>query len=189
MTRLMIVVALSLFAGSFSVAVGGSELILTDIDGRVHRPWSKPSTRAVVLIFTTTDCPVANSYQPELRRLQGEYEPQGFAFFQVHPDPQPDLDAIREHSQDYEVKSPIVLDRDQTLAKRTGVSVTPEAAVLDRAGRVLYLGRIDNAFADLGKPRAVITQRELRAAIEDIKAGRPVAAPRAKAIGCPIPKP
>ena len=39
-----------------------------DIMGREHLPLAVPETKAIVVVFITTDCPIANGYQPELSR-------------------------------------------------------------------------------------------------------------------------
>ena len=42
---------------------------LVDVAGQTHRPFDDPQTRAVALVFLLPDCPIANSYAPELNRL------------------------------------------------------------------------------------------------------------------------
>ena len=70
-----------------------------------------------------------------------------------------------------------------------GATVTPTAVVLDREGAVRYRGRIDDFYAALGKPRRQATTHELRDALDAVLAGKPVAVPEAKALGCYIVSP
>ena len=65
-------------------------------------------------------------------------------------------------------------------------SITPQAAVLTPDGKVLYLGRIDNRVADFGKQRFQATEQDLREALDAVLAGKPVAHPFTKSIGCAI---
>ena len=45
-----------------------------DLDGRLVDPLALPAgTRAHVLVFTTTDCPISNRYAPEIQRLAAAY--------------------------------------------------------------------------------------------------------------------
>ena len=60
--------------------------------------------------------------------------------------------------------------------------------VVDSTGKLVYRGRINNFYEDFGKPRRVITQHDLRNALNALLAGKPVPQPRVKAIGCFIPK-
>jgi len=68
----------------------------------------------------------------------------------------------------------------------TGAYVTPQAAVLTGDGKLLYLGRVDNRVEDFGKQRLTATVFDLRDAIDAALAGKPVAHPRTKSIGCAI---
>ena len=47
-------------------------LTVTDLDGREVRPFASgpDAARAVVFVFTRSDCPIANRYAPDLQRLQ-----------------------------------------------------------------------------------------------------------------------
>ena len=53
-------------------------------------------------------------------------------------------------------------------------------------GTLAYSGRIDNLYAELGRPRQAATERDLRNALDDIVAGRAVRTPNTQAIGCYI---
>ena len=76
------------------------------------------------------------------------------------------------------------LDPKGALSKACGVTITPEAAVYDGAGRLAYRGRIDNLYVGFGKQRARATSRDLRLALDAILAHKPIAQPRTLAIGC-----
>ena len=65
-----------------------------------------------------------------------------------------------------------VRDRNQELVEFTGVSVTPEVAVFDRNGRLVYRGRIDDRYIDFGKDRPQPTTHDLERALEAVSAGR-----------------
>ena len=71
--------------------------------------------------------------------------------------------------------------------RRTGVTISPEAALVVRGGELAYRGRIDNWYGDLGRKRPRPTRFELRDALDAVLAGRPVLVPRAEAVGCFIP--
>ena len=52
---------------------------------------------------------------------------------------------------------------------------------------MVYRGRINDRFPRLGDSRAQARVHDLREAIEATLAGRPVAVPLSKAVGCYIP--
>jgi thiol-disulfide isomerase/thioredoxin len=119
---------------------------LRDVDGIEHRQAEWDSKRAVVIFFTTTECPLSNGYIPEMNRLQKEYAARNVAFFAVEVDTSIADRDVRKHAKDFAIGYPVLIDKRQTLVRRTGATATPEVAVLSSKGAVLYLGRIDNRW-------------------------------------------
>ena len=110
-------------------------------------------------------------------------------FYLVYPDPEVTAAEAKRHGAEFKLPGIGLLDPKITLARATGATITPEAVVIGPAGKVLYRGRINNRFQDLGRERALTTQHDLRDALRAVLAGQPVAAPETKAIGCFIPEP
>jgi hypothetical protein len=108
--------------------------------------------------------------------------------FVVYPDPAMTGQAAKKHRSDFALKPSALLDPEQTLSKDCGATITPEVVVLSPKGTVLYRGRIDNKYADIGKPRTHVTERDLRDALDAILAGKPVPNPRTEAVGCFLPE-
>ena len=84
-----------------------------------------------VLIFVSTDCPVSNRYAPEIKRLHDEFTSRGVRFRLVYPNPLDNEAAISKHLQEYGYPQIAQRDRDHTLVKMAGATITPEAAVFD----------------------------------------------------------
>jgi hypothetical protein len=164
-------------------------VMLRDVDGRELKPLD-PGGPAEVLFFITNDCPIANSYAPEIQHICSDYAARGVGCTLVYSDPAIDAAAIRKHRADYGYTGPIaaVSDAAHQLAKATGATITPEAVVVGKAGKVLYRGRIDNFYAGLGKPRRFVTEHDLRQALDEVLAGKPVSHPQTLAVGCYIPR-
>jgi hypothetical protein len=139
-----------------------------------------------VLIFVSTDCPVSNRYAPEIKRLYDQFTPQGVRFRLVYPNPLDSAADIESHISAYAY--PPIAERDpaHTLVKLAGATITPEAAVFDRNNQLVYLGRIDDRFVELGRERPVATKHDLRDAIVAIVSGKKVTPPRTQAVGCYI---
>jgi hypothetical protein len=160
---------------------------VTDIDGISRQPLNVTG-KAGVVFFVTNDCPVSNYYSHEMRRICDEYGSKGVACSLVYIDPTlSDADA-RKHAAEYGHGAyPKIVDRKHDLVKATGATITPEAVVLAPGGKIEYRGRIDNAYAGLGKPRRVVTEHEVRDALDAVITGRPVPKPETGAVGCYIP--
>jgi hypothetical protein len=159
---------------------------IKDISG-VTRYVPAKKSRATVLLFITTDCPIANSYAPEINRICKQYEPEQITFYIVYTDPTIPLKDQRKHRKDFGYRCPALRDSKHALAYATGVTVTPEVAVLSPDGALLYRGRIDDRYLDFGKKRTQATTHDLRDALDAIVRGKPIPNPTTKAVGCFIP--
>jgi AhpC/TSA family len=161
---------------------------VVDLEGRPVRPLEDASAKATVLVFVGTDCPISNRYAPEIKRLQQRFAPQGVAFWLVYAQPAESLDAIRHHRREYfEAVATAVRDAEHQLVKRAAARVTPEAAVFvpgPGGARLVYHGRIDDRYVDLGRARAAPTAHDLEDALTAVVAGRPAPRAATPAIGC-----
>jgi hypothetical protein len=158
-----------------------------DLDGHPLDPLARSTARATVLVFSDPECPIANAYAPELRRLHAEFAPQGACFYLVYADPVRSAEEVRAHREAFGYPFPALLDPDHELVEHCGVTTTPEACVFRPSGELAYRGRIDDRYVDFGKQRAAPTVRDLRDAIGAVLAGTPFTGPWPAAIGCTIP--
>ena len=158
-----------------------------DLDGKRYVLQTSAGKKALVLIFVTTDCPIANSYQPLLARLHHDFHGKGFEFVMVHEGLEQTPKKLREHATEYSIASAVVTDAEHALAHKVGAVKTPEAFVFGCDGVVLYQGRIDNLYQGFGKKRASATRDDLRVALTEIDSGEKVGVPKTEAVGCSIP--
>jgi len=180
------ILALALLLGVVAVEAAVPAFQLRDTSGAVHTPAEWRGQKAILLFFVSTDCPVGNSYVPELNRIKEDYSTRGVLVYAVQAEVStPDAEVVR-YAKDYHYSFPLLLDPRQVMVQLTDAKVTPEAAVLSPEGKVLYMGRIDNRMADFGKQRFQATERDVRDALEAVLAGKPVPHPVTKSIGCAI---
>ena len=158
-----------------------------DLQGAEWSPLEVDDATAHVLLFVTTDCPIANSYAPEIHAIVEDYRGQPVRFFVVHVDPDVTADQARAHARDYDLPGPILRDPRHQLVQHLGIRTTPEAALLGASGALVYRGRIDNWWGDLGRKRPRATRHDLRDALDAVLAGRFVQLPFTRAIGCDLP--
>jgi hypothetical protein len=182
LVSLLLVAALSAQDGAKASAFRWRDL--NDVE---HRPFADPKVKAVALIFLLADCPIANSYAGEIKRLCNEYERRGVRFYLVQVDPDLTVADARQHARDYGFPCPVVLDREHKLVQHAGATRVPEAVVFSADGERRYRGRIDDLYVAPGKRRTQPTARDLRAALDAILAGEPVPRPTTATVGCYIP--
>jgi peroxiredoxin len=185
-------------AGSGGLAVGPARsaepppvgnFTLKDCSGRSHTRADWKGSQAVVLFYLGTECPVSNSYTPEMTRLARAYGTRGVLFWGVHPDPDLTPAEAAQHAREYHLKFPVLLDPKQFLAIQTGVRVVPEVVVLSPTGKVLYRGRIDDKYSLDGKRKLEAHTRDLESALQAVLARKKIAVPRTRAYGCPLLRP
>ena len=184
---LLLCSTLALVAGLASAEL--PEYQLVDITGKKHQPGETEGTKdakVIVFVFVSIDCPIANFYQPTLRKLAKEFEDKGVLFYQIHSDPDLTVEDAKKHAKDFDVKSPVILDTDQKIARAHKAMITPEAVVIKKSGETVYRGRIDNTYTTYGKRRPEPTSRDLHAALASLVAGKKVPVAKTKAIGCMI---
>jgi peroxiredoxin len=155
-----------------------------DIDGIAHHPIAPGEKMGSVLIFYLQDCPICNSYAPEINRIAETFT--NFAFYVVQVDPDLNLEVAKEHARQYALRPPVLLDPGHDLVKRAGATITPEVVVIGKDGGIVYRGRIDNLYIEAGKKRSSATSHDLRDALETIQAGHRMKQKQTKAVGCVI---
>jgi hypothetical protein len=159
--------------------------VFKTFDGRELRPAT--NSQATVLVFLLKDCPIANSFIPELNRLDEEFRPRGVSLLLIHADSQVTPDEARAHATEYQIKLPVTLDPNHHWVKTAAATTSPEAVVFSKTGQIVYRGRINDQYVGLGKRRAVVTSHDLKSALEAILANQPIPQPKTEPIGCPIP--
>jgi hypothetical protein len=166
--------------------------LAVDLDGRPVTQLSSPGSRAVVLFFAASDCPVSNRYIPEIQRLTRQFERSGVRVWFVYPNPGDNANVVRAHHLEFAITASTAIDNAQSLTRMAHATITPEAAVFVPQGSELhevYRGRIDDRYLSLGLERPQATHHDLEEAIRAVLAGKPVPQPGGPSIGCSIVTP
>lgn len=83
------------------------------------------------------------------------------------------------------IPASLALDADGAVGRAYGAKTTPHCYVINAEGTLVYKGAIDNnPTAKTADPANL--RNHVLAALEDIKAGRPVATPSTKPYGCGV---
>jgi hypothetical protein len=176
--------------GAMLVCLLAPQLALTqqgviDLDGKPANPVDGSSSKIVVLVFLRRDCPVSSRYAPVIQRIS-EQRQRDASFWLVFPDKTETQQSIEKYLRDYAYHLPALRDPEHALVKLAQVQITPEVAVFDRKHQLLYDGRIDNWYLDLGRSRPAPTTHELTDAIDAALAGKMPSANQVRGVGCYI---
>ncbi len=158
---------------------------LKDIHRRTRSLDQYKDKKAFVVVFVGTECPLANLYVPTLVELHKEYANRGVQFFAINSNVQDSFVEVSAHAQEREVPFPVLKDFDHVAADSFGAKRTPEAFLLDADRVIRYHGRIDDQYG-IGYQRAEPTTTELKNAIEELLAGKPIGKPESEVSGCII---
>jgi thiol-disulfide isomerase/thioredoxin len=144
----------------------------------------KATDSIVVYIFMLDDCPITQSYSLKLNELYQEYGDQ-FSFIGIFPNASSKKNKIDQFVIDYQISFPTQTDYSKKRVVQFGVKITPEVVVYNtEKDEIIYKGRIDNEFADLGKRRKVVTTGELKEVLNYLSSGKEKVFPFTEAVGC-----
>ena len=161
----------------------------TDVDGQTVDLLKGGHTRAVVLFFVASDCPISNQTLPEMKRVQAEFAGQGVSFWFVYPNATQTPQSIHEHMAAFGVDGTALVDPHGLLGVASGAKWTPESVVMvpEKSGlRTVYVGRIDDRYVGIGRERPHATQHDLEDAVSAVLAGHKPKPPGGPTVGCGI---
>lgn len=154
---------------------------LKDYNGKLHSLSDYKNSKAIVLIFVSTQCPVSNAYNERMAKLYSQYKNKNVKIIGINSNKAETAEEIKKHAAEKNLQFAILKDENNIVADKFEASSTPEAYVLNGNLEVVYHGRID----DNRKAEDVQTS-DLSVAIDEILAGKEVSNPKTKAFGCSI---
>lgn len=189
----MLIVALGV---AFAIGVSGvgeskapspgakiAHFTLPDIHRRPRSLDKFTDKKAFVVVFVGTECPLANLYMPTLIGLHKEYAAKGVQFLAINANPQDCFVSVSAHAQERDVPFAVLKDFDQRVADLFGAKRTPEAFLLDAKHMIRYHGRIDDPYG-VGYQREKPTRRDLKTALDELLADKPITTPTTEVSGC-----
>jgi len=143
-----------------------------------------------VYIFLSESCPICQNQTLVLRQLYSEYSAKGISFTGLFPNQEYSTkESIEKFKAKYQLVFELKRDEGQRMVKKFAATTNPQIFVINKATQqVLYKGKINNGFENIGKKRAVITEHYLRDALESILHQKPIAIKETQPVGCYIIK-
>ena len=176
-----------LIAATAASAASAPGFTAVDADGR---PVSLAQFRGktVVLEWTNAGCPYVNKHYgaSSMQALQKEARAQGVVWLSVISSA-PGQQGYKSGAEAKAWATPagILIDPKGELGRLYGAKTTPDMRVIDGRGELVYEGAIDDRpTADPSSLKGA--KNFVRAALGDLKAGKPVATPYAKPYGCSV---
>jgi len=159
---------------------------LLGVDGQRHAFSDFEDMAVLVLFFASNRCPTVKAYDGRLMSAQAGYAASRVQLVAINADdpylhPEESYDEMVRAARDRSFTFPYLKDEGQRLARLFGADCSFHFFVLDRRRRLRYRGRFDDS-----RDPARVTSNDLRNALDDLIAGRPVRLPETKAFGCAL---
>ena len=156
---------------------------LEGIDGKKHSLADLEKAKAVVVVFTCNNCPVAQAYEERLVALEKDYAEKDVALvaINVSNDESDKLPAMKDRAEKQGFEFAYLHDPSQEIGRKFSAKTTPHAFVLDGERKVVYRGAIDDDI-----DAASASKHFLRDAVDDVLAGKDVRMAESKPAGCGI---
>ncbi|NEU72620.1 thioredoxin family protein [Hassallia byssoidea VB512170] len=144
--------------------------------------------KALLVMFICQHCPFVKHVKAELAQLGKDYIPNDLAIVAIsandvnkYPADAPEF--LKEMAAELQLNFPLCYDETQEIAKAYTAACTPDFFIFDAERKLVYRGQLDDSRPSNDKP---VTGTDLRAAIEAVLAGKPVASEQKPSIGCNI---
>lgn len=154
---------------------------LKDYKGNSYSLSDFKSSKAIVIIFVSTRCPVSNDYNSRMEKIYQDYKNKSIAFLGINSNKEETVEEINEHSKKNNLTFIILKDYGNKIADKFKASYTPEVFILSSNFELLYHGRIDDS-----RKINNVKSEDLRRALDEILAGKEVSVKETKAFGCTI---
>jgi len=185
--RLIIPVLLFLFMISFNMNSAlplikkVESFTLKDYNGKQHSLSDYKDSKAIVLIFVATECPVSNAYNSRMAEIYNQYKNKGVSVIGINSNKAESVSDIKEHAAKNNLEFTILKDEGNKIADKLGASVTPEVYVLNNKFEIIYHGRIDDS-----RDNSSVSEKDLAKALDEFLSGKQISKANTKAFGCTI---
>jgi thiol-disulfide isomerase/thioredoxin len=168
---------------------------LPGIDGKTYTDKSFTSD-FLVLIFTCPHCPTAQAYQERIKQLVVDYKPRNVTVVAINPnnahavrldelaytDLSDSFEEMKERARDQKFNFVWLDDGPkQELSKKMGPVATPHVFIFDKARKLRFEGRIDDAERE-----SAATKFDTRNALDALLAGKEPPVTSTRVFGCSV---
>lgn len=143
---------------------------------------------ATVIMFICNHCPFVKHVQDGLIALANDYTPKGIAFIAISANdadmyPEDGPEKMKAIARQKHYPFPYLYDESQDVAKAYKAACTPDLYVFDQDLKCVYRGQLDDSRPGNNVP---VTGKDIRAALDNLLADKPVSEQQRPSIGCNI---
>lgn len=160
---------------------------LKDPYGKFYEGAASSGRKGLLIVFTCNHCPYAIAVWPRLIRLAAHAKALGIETVAINPNindhyPEDAPERMKEKMSQWQIPFPYLVDASQDVARSFRAQCTPDIYLFSDHKRLVYHGRMDDNWQD----EARVKKQELKAAIENLAAGKPISEDQRPTMGCSI---
>ncbi len=161
---------------------------LPDTTGKIISLADFKDKAALLVIFMCNHCPYVVHIRAGLSQLARDYAAKNASIVGISSNDAKNYPADSPAKMKEEVKSagyifPYLYDETQAVAKAYRAACTPDIFLFDKDRKLVYRGQFDASRPGNNTP---VTGKDLRAALDDVLAGKAVSEYQTASIGCNI---
>jgi peroxiredoxin len=161
---------------------------LPDTNGKPVSLSDFENAKALLVAFICNHCPYVKHIRGGLAQLARDYTSRGVAVVGISSNDVENYPQDSPHKMAEEAKAggyifPYLYDETQEVAKAYRAACTPDLYLFDGEQRLAYRGQFDDSRPGNNVP---VTGKDMRAALDALLAGKPVAPNQKASIGCNI---
>jgi peroxiredoxin len=158
------------------------------VSGNTASLRSAAGPKGLLTMFICRHCPFVQHVQDELARIGRDYAGSGVGVIAISANdesgfPEDRPEKLAEMAKQLGFTFPFLFDASQDVARAFDAQCTPDFFLYDAGRRLVYRGQLDDSRPGNGVP---VTGKDLRAALDALIAGKPVAADQKPSLGCNI---
>jgi peroxiredoxin len=160
---------------------------LKDAFGQSYKSAGLLDQRGLLVVFTCNHCPYALAVWPRVISLARYGKGMKVNTVAINPNINPDFpddapDKMILKIKELGIDFPYLVDESQKVADSFKAQCTPDIYLFDKNKTLVYHGRIDDNWKEEG----LVTREELKEAMNNMAAGRPVNLKQMPSMGCSI---
>ncbi len=144
--------------------------------------------KALLVMFICRHCPFVKHIQVELSQLGKDYLNKNIGIVAISANdvdnyPEDAPDRLQLMAEELDFTFPLCYDETQETAKNYTAACTPDFFLFDSDRLLIYRGQLDDSRPSNNKP---VTGKDLRTALDNILADKPIDLQQLPSIGCNI---
>jgi thioredoxin-related protein len=182
--------ALTAFTPANELPIGAdlpkADVKMQDISGKEISLKQAMRSNGLLVMFSCNTCPVVVKYQSRTIENAGYATENKVGVILVNSNEalrgeDDSFEAMKAYAKEQGYKWNYAIDKNSELADAFGATRTPECFLFDKNGKLVYHGAMDdNATKD------AVTRKHLKAAIDELTAGKDISVKTTRSVGCTI---